>query len=247
MKVALLVLFSCVIGVLAGVYVSGGMETPLALPAPGVPIEARAIDIPKPLARFELELSCGESDPEFASELTAEEKQQLNGLIDFAQDHADEVVHLSVRITQGCAACGCPRMGESSERGPGAEGGPGEPERPFNGSLTIEHASIEQRRKRFGTTRPRMYVEGVELQAYAPSWAMAHSIFLPRYFHLEDAHYRYGEYGTFLVYDGLFVARYYGATGTSALHFDVVHPTAAQLQQLAQQRAILPPHIDDED
>ena len=187
---------------------------------------------------FAVSLGCQAADSPFAHELDADEREVLRRWVEFTEAHADEIVHLAVQIGKPCSACECARARVAES--PDLEDAPTRPPASYRrGSLYFDRHSVEERRERFGLTEPRLYVEGVELMAFLPQhWSVVHVIYLPRYWHLSDPQYRYGGYGDWLRFDGLFTARYGDGTGVNSLHFDPVVSTEGQRAALARMRAV---------
>lgn len=103
------------------------------------------------------------------------------------------------------------------------------------GTITIDQRSSKVRVKRFsgGPGVPLMYTEGLEVKVYLPGhWAVPYLIFFPRYHHLTNMQYHLQEYGSYLVYSGLFTARFNGETGVNVIHFDVVDPSLEEFAAL---------------
>lgn len=69
--------------------------------------------------------------------------------------------------------------------------------------------------------------------AFAPGdWAVAVTFHMPRAAQLSDPQYTSGEYGTFVRFDGLFLARSLERTGGANLSLDPIHPSELQTKQL---------------
>ena len=209
---------------------AGGVLVILAalMPAAGVGDMNRAAPS---FPSFAVSLGCQAWDSPFVHELDADEGETLARWVEFTEVHADQIVHLSVLIAKPCNACECARtQPEDAPERP--------PESHARGSLYFDRHSVEERQERFGLTQPRLYVEGVELMAVLPEhWSTVHVVYLPRYWHLSDSQYRYGGYGDWLRFDGLFTARYHSGTGGNSLHFDPIASTEGQRAALARLRA----------
>ena len=200
-------------------------------------IDRKAAPATDPIPAFSLAITCGGQKNANPHLLTPEETRSLAGFVSFIEDHQDSVVYVSARIDQECASCGCPRsavrdVSEQSD-GYGADG--------RRGTLTIDARSDVANRDagiKQGWGSARMVEEGLLLEANGvENWSGRQEIYLPKWKHLTDAHYRAGEYGTFATFDGLFTARFHGRTGVNLLYLDVLSPSVQQQAQLHRLRA----------
>lgn len=180
-----------------------------------------------PIPAFALSLTCGSSEARNPYQIDESERKNIVDFVDFMREYEDKVVYLDVRIARECAACKCARaLKERSDAAISFED-------PYLGVIHIDNRTVEERKQYFSGWGTQMNIEGIELTMFAPKdWAVGNVVFLPRPVHLTESQYRSGEYGTYASFNGLFTARFRGATGGNAIEVNVLRPSDQQEKQL---------------
>lgn len=180
-----------------------------------------AVARPK-LPQFDFAIGCsfdGTSDA--PNRLQPDERTAFADLVDFLQNHDTETIYLRARIAADCVACKCQRTDAAAikaiDRSKVLDAG----------FVSIDDPQLKGHMKISSVTR-----DGHELDVFMPDeWATDGYFFLPRYEQLpENGLYDKGEPGTFLSYDGLFVAHYFDMTGAQGGYFEPL-PNADRVQK----------------
>lgn len=119
--------------------------------------------------------------------------------VGFLEENQGKPVYVSVRLFKECAACSCNRQSPI----------PRNMEMGEHGVLFVDAVPKNERWE-----LSPMMKEAHQLTAFGPPFSVSQAIFLPSYAQLpNNGQYSRGEYGSFLTYEGPFVATHFSGTG----------------------------------
>lgn len=151
-----------------------------------------------PMKKYDFSLSCG-TEGKAPYRMDEPEAAALQEFIDFLEVNHGKPVYVSVRLHKVCAACACyrqtpiPKNLEMSEHG-------------------VVFVDAIPKNKRWQLS-PIMK-DAHQITAFGPPFSVSLAIYLPSYSQLpSNGQFLRGEYGSFLVYEGPFVANHFSGTG----------------------------------